>query len=101
MQEKLCQRRLNKPLESSIAVAAGVDANIITAEAQRIVDTVEPVRSILQAVNGPSPMQVLSGIQFGSAMSMMPTLIERGGAQALEHSVMVSLLSICLARKFG
>lgn len=101
LQERLSARRLSKPFESSIAVESGVNINIINTEAQRIIDTVEPVRAIMQTVSGQSPLQVLSGIQFGSAMSTMLTIIERGGAKALEHSVMVSLISICLAKKFG
>lgn len=101
LQERLSQRHLNKPFESSIAVDAGVDVTVIGTEAKRIIDTIEPVRAIVQSVSGQSPVQVLSGIQFGSAMSTMLTLIERGGPRALEHSVMVSLLSICLGRKLG
>ena len=102
LQERLTMRKLSKPFESSIAVESGVNIDLITNEAQRIADSVEPVRSIMRTVSGGvSPLQVLAGIQFGSAMSTMLTIIERGGKAALEHSVMVSLLSICLARKFG
>ena len=92
LQEKLSLRRLSKPFESSIAVESGVDISIIATEAQRIADMVEPVRSVMKTVSGgQSPLQVLESIQFGSAMSTMLTIIERGGATALEHSVMVSL----------
>ncbi|OWW18948.1 HD-GYP domain-containing protein [Noviherbaspirillum denitrificans] len=101
LQERLTSRKLSKPFESSIAVASGVNIDFIATEAQRIADTVEPVRSIMRTVTGVSPVQILAGIQFGSAMSTMLTIIERGGKEALEHSVMVSLLSVCLARKFG
>jgi len=102
LQERLTQRKLSKPFESSIAVDSGVNIDVISAEAQRIADTMEPVRSIMRTVSGGiSPLQVLAGVQFGSAMSTMLTIIERGGKTALEHSVMVSLLSICLAKKFG
>ena len=101
LQERLTMRKLSKPFESSIAVESGVNIDIIAAEAQCIVDTVEPIRSIMYTVNGVSPLQIFSGIRFGSAMSTMLTIIERGGKMALEHSVMVSLLSICLARKCG
>jgi HD-GYP domain-containing protein (c-di-GMP phosphodiesterase class II) len=101
LQERLTSRKLSKPFESSIAVESGVNMDLIAKEAQRIADSVEPVRSIMRTVTGVSPLQVLAGIQFGSAMSTMLTIIERGGKAALEHSVMVSLLSICLARKFG
>jgi HD-GYP domain-containing protein (c-di-GMP phosphodiesterase class II) len=102
LQERLTLRKLSKPFESSIAIESGVNIDVISAEAQRIADTVEPVRSIMRTVSGGmSPLQILAGVQFGSAMSTMLTIIERGGKAALEHSVMVSLLSICLAKKFG
>lgn len=73
LQERLTMRKLSKPFESSIAVASGINIDIISSEAQRIADTVEPVRSIMRTVNGVSPIQVLSGIRFGSAMSTMLT----------------------------
>lgn len=102
LQERLIMRRLSKPFESSIAVDSGVDVDVISAEAQRIADTFEPIRAMLGlANNGTSPVQLLSQIEFGSAMSTMLTIIERGGPTALQHSVMVSLISVCLARKFG
>lgn len=102
VQEKLAMRRLTKPFETSIAIDSGVDVSVIVTEAQRIADTVEPVRSILRAINGgPPPVQALAGLQFGSAMSTMLTLIQRAGGTALEHGVTVSLLSVCLARKLG
>ncbi|WP_136418070.1 HD domain-containing phosphohydrolase [Herbaspirillum sp. ST 5-3] len=102
LQERLIMRRLSKPFESSIAVDSGVDVDVISAEAQRIADTFEPIRAMLGlASSGTSPVQLLSEIQFGSAMSTMLTIIERGGQTALQHSVMVSLISVCLARKFG
>jgi HD-GYP domain-containing protein (c-di-GMP phosphodiesterase class II) len=102
LQERLMVRRLSKPFESCIAVEAGVDIDLVAKEAKRIAEQAGPVRSILEASGGgPSPLHILSEISFGSAMSTMLTLIGRGGSAALEHSVTVSLLSICLARKFG
>lgn len=102
LQERLSARKLSKPFESSIAVESGVDINVIAEEGRRIAETVAPVGAILRTLNGGlPPLQVLSGIRFGSAMSTMLTIIGRGGKAALEHSVMVSLLAVCLARKRG
>ncbi|HEY0843969.1 MAG TPA: HD domain-containing phosphohydrolase [Noviherbaspirillum sp.] len=101
LQERLQSRQLSKPFESSIAVESGVNIDVVNSEARRIADTSIPLRAIMQTASGQSPLQVLSGIQFGSAMSTMLTIIQRGGAKALEHSVTVSLISICLAKKFG
>lgn len=101
LQERLQSRKLNKPFESSIAVESGVNMDVINTEARRIAETSAPLHAILQTATGQSPLQVLSSIQFGSAMSTMLTIIQRGGAKALEHSVTVSLISICLAKKCG
>ena len=102
-QEKLILHRLRKPLESSIAVEGSVNIGNVIAEAKKLSETIAPVGAVLRAVSGkgPSPFDVLAGIKFGSAMGMMLTITERGGPTALAHSVMVSLLSICLSKKLG
>ena len=103
LEEKLIVHRLQKPLESSIALQGGVDIAMIVAEARRLSAAIEPIGYILGAANRGkrTPFDILAGIHFGSAMSMMLTITERGGPAALTHSVMVSLLSICLANKLG
>lgn len=101
LQERLQARQLSKPFESSIAVESGVNIDVINTEARRIAESSLPLRAFMQTATGQSPLQVLSGIQFGSAMSTMLTIIQGGGAKALEHSVTVSLISICLAKKIG
>lgn len=104
LQEKLILHKLRKPLESSIAVEGGITINGVVAEAKRLSETMEPVARILKTVTnggGVSPFEILAAAQIGNAMSMMLTITERGGATALTHSVMVSLLSICLTKKIG
>ena len=103
LQEKLIVHKLSKPFESSIALEGGVDIRTVVAEARRIAQAVEPIGYVLQATSGdgPSAFDILGKVQFGNAMSMMLTITERGGQEALTHSVMVSLLSICLAKKLG
>jgi HD-GYP domain-containing protein (c-di-GMP phosphodiesterase class II) len=101
-QEKLILHKLSKPLESSIAVEGAVNADLVVTEAQRIVDSIEPVRRLLeQAQGGIAPVDILKQIRLGQAMRMMLTILERGGTAALEHSVMVSLIAICLAKQSG
>lgn len=101
LQEKLIVHKLKKPLESSIVVEGGVDSNLIVGAATRIIDTSAPMARILRATGtgGASPLTLLSQMQFGNAMSMMLTITERDGSQAMDHAVLVSLLSICMARK--
>lgn len=103
LEEKLIVHRLRKPLESCLELEGGIDIKTIVAEARRLSETIEPVAYILNAANQGkvSPFDVLGAVEFGSAMSMMLTITERGGQAALTHSVMVSLLSICLANKLG
>lgn len=103
LQERLIVHKLKKPLEACILVAGGVDADAVLRTAQKIADTSHPVAHILGATHrgGTSPLAVLAHLKFGSAMSMMLTISEREGSQALEHAVMVSLLSIGIAKKAG
>jgi HD-GYP domain-containing protein (c-di-GMP phosphodiesterase class II) len=103
MQEKLILHRLHKPLEMSISVEGGIDIHAVFNEAKQLADTVEPIRCMLKAVQGlgASPLHILTNLKFGNAMSMMLTITERGGPTALKHSVMVSLIAICLAKKMG
>ncbi|MES2015626.1 MAG: HD domain-containing phosphohydrolase [Pseudomonadota bacterium] len=103
LKEKLIVHKLHKSLESCIALQDGVNTNTIVLEALRLVDAYAPIGYIVaEAGRGrQSPLEVMSNIAFGNAMSMMLTLTERGGPAALSHSVMVSLLSACLAAKLG
>lgn len=103
LQEKLILHKLRKPLESSIAAEGGIDTDSVVQEAQRIAETNEPVAVILKTAGhgGLSPKDIMKQLKFGSAMRLMFTIIERGGASAMSHSVMVSMISICLAKKMG
>jgi HD-GYP domain-containing protein (c-di-GMP phosphodiesterase class II) len=103
LQEKLILHKLSKPLESSIAVEGGINASVVVKEAQRIAEINGPIAAILRTAGqgGISPFQILKQTKFGSAMGLMLTIIERGGEAALAHSVIVSLTSVCLAKKMG
>lgn len=103
LQEKLILHRLRKPFESSIALEGGINMDAVIEEAKRISETIDPVACLLKSSHckGVSAIDVLSRLQIGNAMGMMLTLSERDGGNALTHSVMVSLLSIGLAKKLG
>jgi predicted hydrolase (HD superfamily) len=94
---------LRKPLESSITVADGINNEVVVSAAQQLMDTLSSVGSMHKAAasKGSSPLDVMKQARFGSAMSLMLTITERGGESALAHSVMVSLVSVCLAKKLG
>ncbi len=103
MQERLILHKLRKPLESTIAVEGGVNADSVINEARRIAESSSPVSCILRSMvkNGIAPLDVMASIELGSAMRMMLTVVEKGGTSALEHCVMVSLVSVCLANRMG
>ncbi|TCS39173.1 HD domain-containing protein [Paucimonas lemoignei] len=103
LQERLILHKLQKPLESSIAVANGVNSEIVVNAARQLMDTLAPVGVMQKATanKGPSPLDVMKQAKFGNSMSLMLTITERGGETALSHSVMVSLVSVCLAKKMG
>jgi HD-GYP domain-containing protein (c-di-GMP phosphodiesterase class II) len=103
LQEKLILHKLSKPLESSIAIDGGVKIDTVIEEAQRLAETNGPMGAILKTAGqgGLSPFQILKQTRFGSSMGLMLTITERGGATALAHSVIVSMASICLAKRIG
>lgn len=101
LQERLILHKLRKPLESSISVANGVNTDMIVRETERLLDTVPAVSAMYKVASrsGATPLSILKQAKFGSAMSLMLTITERGGESSLAHSIMVSLVSICLAKK--
>ncbi len=103
LQERLIVHKLKKPLEACIAVDGGVDTNAVFDSGQRIVAQAGPLADILthSRGGGPSAMAILANLKFGSAMSMMLTIADRGDGKALDHAVTVSLLSIAIARRAG
>lgn len=100
LREKLIAHKLMRPFESSIRVADGVDANAVALVAQRLADVSAPVASLLRCVpgGGPPPLQVLQRMEFGDAMALMLTASDRAGGPSLEHAVLVSMLSVCMAK---
>lgn len=103
LQEKLILHKLTKPIESSLCVAGGVDAQFIVATAKSLIDTQPVLAALLDACPGagPSALGVLSPLQFGNAMTMMLTIFERGGKHGLQHAVTVALITIALAKRSG
>jgi hypothetical protein len=94
-------QKLTKTLESALLAPHVLNTDQIVACAARILDTSLPMSRILRATSahGPSPLTLLSRMDLGPAMRMMLALSDRAGPAALEHSVTVGLLSICMAKK--
>lgn len=103
LQEKLIMHKLKRPFESCVRVRDGVDANAIVSIATRIIDSSPPVAHILHATSngGTSALTHMAQMEFGNALSLMLTVANRNGQHILEHAVLVSLLSICMAKKLN
>jgi putative nucleotidyltransferase with HDIG domain len=103
LQEKLILHRLRKPLESSIAVENGVNNSSVTDVAELLMEKVLPILYMCKSIadKGNPPLHIMKQVKFGNAMSMMLTITERCGKDALSHCVTVSLIAICLAKKLG
>ncbi len=101
LQEKIILHKLKKPIESTLVVEGGVDATTLVRTAKRVIDTCAPLDNILRStcIGGFTPLTTLSNMSFGNAITMMLTISERDGSQAFEHALIVSLLSICWAKK--
>lgn len=103
LQEKLIVHRLAKPLESSIAIEGGIDLAKVVEHARKLSAERPAIGHFVANVSriGADPFEVLLKLQFGNAMGLMLTIMERGGDRAFTHSVVTSLISICLANKLG
>ncbi len=102
-QDTLGMHKLRQPLESVLVAEGATDAAAIVEHATRILDTNPALRHIIGSVRpgGPAPLALLGSMRFGHAMRMMLTLTGRDGPHALDHSITVSLLSICMARQLN
>lgn len=101
LQERLIAHKLRQPFETSIRVGGGVGPDAVLAMATRLIDTSAPLTSILRATgnDGGALLSMLYSMEFGNAMGMMLTVSDQASSEALEHAVMMSLLSICMAKK--
>lgn len=100
LREKLIAHKLMRPFESSVRVSGGVDSKAVALVAERLADISAPIAGLLRGVQGggPPPLQMIGQLEFGNAMALMLTASDKAGGPSLEHAVLVSLLSICMAK---
>ncbi len=100
LQEKLIMHKLTRPIEASLRVTGGVDSGILVKTAERLLGENPALAALVSVapVNGPSPVAMLSRLQFGNATTMMLTIAERGGMEALDHAVTVAIAAASLAK---
>lgn len=103
LQEKLILHKLTKPIEASLCVTGGVDANLVVKSAERLLAENKALAAIVATSpgQGPSPVALLARLQFGNATTMMLTIVERGGHEALDHAVTVAITAACFAKHLG
>ncbi|MBQ5948099.1 HD-GYP domain-containing protein [Massilia sp. ST3] len=103
LQEKLILHKLTKPIEASLRVTGGVDANLVVKTAERLLADNQALAAIVAVSqgSGPSPLAMLSRLEFGNATTMMLTISERGGNEALDHAVTVAIAAACFAKHLG
>ncbi len=96
MRDALLRQTLKKPLETCLAVNGALSPQQLTETATRVIAHCAPVAGIVRASQycGSSPLALLAQVEFGHAIAVMMAINE----QELEHCVMVSLLSVCLAK---
>ncbi len=96
MRDALLRQTLKKPLETCLAVDGALTEQQLVETATRVIDRCAPVAGIVRASQycGSSPLAMLAQAEFGHAIAVMMAINE----QKLEHCVMVSLLSVCLAK---
>lgn len=103
LQERLIMHKLRKPLEACLTVEGGIDTRSIAIQAERLLDMIEPMRYMYKYTCGhrDTPLSVMQKTELGNAMTLMLTITDRGGEEALAHCIGVSLISICLAQRVG
>lgn len=103
LQERLIVHRLRKPIESCIAVDGSVGARQLADCAERACAE-SPALAALLAASGTTAGAVrreLETLDFGPAMAMMLTMIDRGGQHGLRHVVEVAALALAFATHAG
>ena len=104
MQERLIVHRLKKPLETSIAVRDGVNADLLRAEAERLLDENRPLRALFgKDGSGALPLRMMSMIPANASLMTLLSVIKGGDVKTLRHCVAVTLVAIGIANrmKFG
>ncbi|MCG2585247.1 HD-GYP domain-containing protein [Massilia sp. TS11] len=94
----LLEGPLQAPLETCLAARGGVDAARIVDLGRGLIERCVPLARILRSVGGagPAPLGLLAAIEFSPATGLLLSCMD---ARQLEHSVLVSLMSLGLAKK--
>lgn len=103
LQEKLIVHRLAKPLEHSLALDDGLDVGKIVAHARTLVERNPAVGAFVASLQNERerPFELMSQLQFGNALALMVSIMQRAGDAAVDHAIVTSLISIILADRMG
>lgn len=101
-QGHLLRHKLKKPLEASLAVANGVDNAVLVHHAERIISADTKVQPLLAwGGHAAEAMEILRHLPLNGPVSMLLTMLDRGGENELYHAVEGAMVSLVLALQAG
>lgn len=102
MQERLLRHKLKKPLESSLAVENGVQSALLLDLAERVINSDIKVQPILLIGNHAAEARaILGSLPLSGPVSMLLTLLQKGGEDELLHAVEGAMVALVLALQVG
>lgn len=102
MQERLLRHKLKKPLESSLAVEDGVHSALLLDLAERVINSDVKVQPILLIGNhAVEARAILGSLPLSGPVSMLLTLLQKGGENELLHAVEGAMVGLVLGLQAG
>lgn len=102
MQERLLRHKLKKPLESSLAVEGGVHSALLLDLAERVINSDVKVQPILLIGNhAVEARAILGSLPLSGPVSMLLTLLQKGGENELLHAVEGAMVGLVLGLQAG
>lgn len=97
VQDRLIKHKLKKPLETSLSVADAISAEHLLALAQRVLNSNAKVLPIFQlGDHSAKALDLLGRLSINGPMSLVLTMLDRGGQDELQHCVECALVALVL-----
>lgn len=100
LQARLLQRKLRKPLESTLHVADGVGTQQILDEAQKLCGSIPALAGLMGSQQG-AILETLSLTRLEPALSLLLTTAAAQHSGSLSHAVLVSLIALSVGHHAG
>jgi hypothetical protein len=102
MHERLVRFKLRKPLESSLGVEGGVNADSLVREAESLLADMQPLAALVKSSNAEAKsLSILKAVRLDGVSTMMLTMEEGAGHGALRHSVLATLTALAMGIKLN